>query len=53
MKPQGTFKPESIEQLYEKIMAAIKRLRKQAEKVGAEMEKLMPGTKGQGKFYVP
>lgn len=37
----------------EKIMAAMKRLRKQAEKVGAEMEKLMPGTKGKGQFYVP
>ena len=36
-----------------KIMDAMKRLRKQAEKVGAEMEKLMPGTKGKGQFYVP
>ena len=36
-----------------KIMDAMKRLRKQTEKVGAEMEKLMSSAQGKGQFYVP
>lgn len=36
----------------ERIMKAMQRLRKRAEQVGAELEKLT-GTKGLGKYYVP